>query len=306
MTYGSANNSAGNFNQSSNNDNQSKKERLREKCPYGFDCGSMMLIPGVIAHDCDNLTECTSLTAATGVPWDEVRQPTFDLVQWREEERRYWQEREQQWATEVRRIRYVRKVRQHEAAVLLLQQRGNSQTFESFGLQALIDNVEEALNSFRDDVDNLNRGYIAPSGVEAHIYSVKYPPTSNFPVDMPTEEIRERQRIYYYHKLLSKTAQFEAVQTPSIIERLRRARESGQGRRRGDPTKCKVIHLSHSDDARNIQGRIGIERRNRLHKIQTRLQTAFQALEEAKQLAADDFRYADILAGSLEAENRSE
>ena len=276
----------------------SKEPKLRQKCPYGFDCGSMMLQPGTIAHYCENLAECTNLTRATGVSWDAVNQPTFDLVQYREEQHRYWEEQQQQWQEERQRIRYLRRIRQHEAAVMLLKQRGNPQLFSSFNLSAPISDIEEAIARIKDNLDSLNRDYIAPLGVEAHVYSVKHPPTSYFPESMSIEEIREKQRIYYYHKLLSKTAQFEAIQTPTTRQQ--------QGRRPPtNPSKCKTIHLSHGSDARNIQGRIGIERRNRLSKIQTRLIAAAKALQEAAELTEVPFNYDDVLATSLEAENQS-
>lgn len=284
---------------SSNSDNTSNNDKLRQKCPYGFDCGSMMLLPGTIAHDCENLTECKSLTAAMGVSWSALNQPTFELVQYIEENTRYWQEQEQQWQEERQRVRYIRRVQQHEAAVMLLKQRGNPQSFQSFNLSEQIPVIEQALNTLKDNLDTLNRGYIAPDQVEAHVYSVKHPSTGSFPDDMTLEEIRASQSIYYYHKLLSKTPQFEAVQTPTVIQRLQRG-----GTPRTDPTKCKVIHLSHGYDARNIQGRIGIERRNRLSKIQTRLLAAAKALEEAAELATLEFSYDDVLARSEEAESQ--
>ena len=270
---------------------QSAEPKLREKCPYGFSCASMMLQAGAIAHHCEHLTECTNLTRAEGVSWDALNQPTFDLMQYREERHRYWQEQEQQWREEAQRVRYIRRIRQHEAAVLLLQQRGNHQLFNSFDLAAPIPDIEQALETLKANLENLNRGYIAPSGVEAHIYSVKHPPTGDFPAGMTKEQIRTQQRIYYYHKLLAKTAQFAGVKIP----------KDG-----GEPRNCKAIHLSHGYDARNIQGRIGIERRNRISKIQTRLLAAAKALQEAAELATAEFSYDDVLAASQEAERQSD
>ena len=277
---------------------EEKQPRLREKCPYGFDCGAMMLIPGTIAHNCENLTECTSLTRAMGVSWDELSQPTFDLVIYREEVSRQWEEQQQRWREGRERVRYIRRVQQHEAAVMLLKQRGNHQSFDSFNLQQPIPDIAAALETSKAHLQDLNRGYIAPNGVEAHVYSVKHPPTSSFSEDLTLEEIREQQRIYYYHKLLSKTAQFEAIQTPT--------KRQQQSRPRTDPDKCKTIHLSHGYDARNIQGRIGIERRNRLSKIQTRLNMAAQALSESAELAQATFHYDDVLSASQQAEHQTE
>jgi len=50
----------------------------------------------------------------------------------------------------------------------------------------------------------------------------------------------------------------------------------------------KVIHLSRDDDARNIEGRLGIERRNRLRKVSTRLAQAQALIEESSQILSRD------------------
>ncbi len=107
---------------------------------------------------------------------------------------------------------------------------------------------------------------------------------------MSLQAIRREQRIYHYHKLTSETAQFRGVL------------EDDEGNKK----PCRVIHLSHSDNARNIQGRLGIERRNKLSKIRTRLLQARRALEEAAAIAAEEYSYEDVLAQSEEAAHESE
>ncbi|MEL6989353.1 MAG: hypothetical protein AAGK97_16190 [Bacteroidota bacterium] len=71
----------------------------------------------------------------------------------------------------------------------------------------------------------------------------------------------------------------------------------------GNSKTCKVIHLSHSDNARNIQGRLGIERRNKLNKIRTRLLQAKRLLDEATAIAQEEYSFDDILMQSREAAN---
>ncbi len=269
---------------------QSESPKLREKCPYGFNCGSMMLQPGTIAHNCENLTECTKLTKAQGVSWTALNQPTFDLVEYRENLDYHLREEAQHLREEAQRRRYILRVRVHEAAVLLLKQRGNPQSVENFNFASPLSQIEQSLENLNSHLENLDSGYIAPSGVEAHVYNVKNPPTSYFSEEITLEEIREKQKIYYYHKLLSKTAQFESV----------KPLKPGEVRK-----NCKTIHLSHGGDARNIQGRIGIERRNRLSKIQSRLLAASKALQEAAELAAADYNYEDVLAASQESEGET-
>ena len=282
----------------------SKQPKERKKCPYGFDCSGMMMMPGTIAEHCENMGECVDLAKAEGVPWDAVEQPTFDLVVYRQEreeerERRRieWEagreERERQrqaWEEEYQRVREVFRLRQHEAAVLMLNRRGNPQNYEDFILEEQIEPIREALDRLAPFLPNLNHGYIAPDEIGVHIYSVKRPPTNTFSKGMSLRQIRQLQNIYYYHKLLSVTPQFTGILEDE----------------EGNPKPCKAIHLSKSEDARNIQGRLGIERRNRLSKIRTRLLQARKALEEAAAIAAEDPSYEDLLALSEEAAQQSE
>ncbi|MBE9107555.1 hypothetical protein IQ229_22285 [Nostoc cf. edaphicum LEGE 07299] len=43
----------------------------------------------------------------------------------------------------------------------------------------------------------------------------------------------------------------------------------------------KVVHLSHDDDPRNTEARLGIERRNQLTRVRTLLATTVELLLEA-------------------------
>jgi|GEM_PF-1483454 len=290
-------------------DNENKQPKLRQKCPYGFDCSGMMMLVGTIAHNCENLEECVRLTKADGIPWDAVEQPTFELVQYRlereeererrrieweagrEERERQQAQRQQEWDEERRRIREVIQVQQHQAAVMLLKRRGNPQAYADFGLEEDVTMLRECLTHLDPLLSALDsEGYIAPDGAKAHVYNVKRPPRNAFPASMPLAEVRREQRIFYYHKLLSKTAQFEGV----LLDE------------NDNPKKCKAIHLSHSDDARNIQGRLGIERRNQLSKIRTKLAQAQQLLLDAAAIAQAEYSYEDILALSEEAAHEDE
>lgn len=80
-------------------------------------------------------------------------------------------------------------------------------------------------------------------------------------------------RVYTYNKLLAETAIFEPVDEEHPV---------------------RAIHLSRNSDPRNLEGRLGIERRNRLMRIRTRLQIAATALAEANAIATAPMQ--DILA----------
>lgn len=125
-----------------------------------------------------------------------------------------------------------------EAAILMLLMRGNPQTPQSLGTIAAIDSLQETLASVRSHlVDYAATRYIAPIGTEVHSYNVKRPTGT-----------------YTYYKLSSPNAIFE----PST-----------------QPSKVKVIHLSHDADPRNLECRAGIDRRNTLVQLTAKL-TAFE------------------------------
>jgi hypothetical protein len=136
------------------------------------------------------------------------------------------------------------RVSRRGAAVAMLIQRGCPQSLESFGVVDSLSSIETRLQELRSHLDQFTQGcYIAPDNCEVHCYNVKRPSGT-----------------YWYNKLSSKEAIFEPEQSEE---------------------KVKVIHLSHDNDPRSIEGRLGIERRNRLHQIQTQLKALERVLEQA-------------------------
>lgn len=202
----------------------------KKKCGFGFNCAAMMLQPGLEPKDCLNYETCGSASELT--PDEEV-----ELIRVREVQR---QEAQQQWERIQERIRVSR----HWAALMMLTERGCSQSLENFGVVDSMASIEIRIQELRSRIAQFTEGfYIAPDNCEAHRYNVKRPSGT-----------------YWYNKLTSREAIFEPEE-----------REE----------KVKVIHLSHDDDPRNTEGRLGIERRNRLHQLQTQLRIAEEALEQA-------------------------
>ena len=155
--------------------------------------------------------------------------------------------REVQWQEaqqQVERIQERIRVSRHWAAVMMLMERGCPQSMENFGVTDSIASIEMRIQELRSHVEQFTEGcYIAPDNCEAHRYNVKRP-----------------SGIYWYNKLTSRQAIFEPEEKEE---------------------KVKVVHLSHDDDPRNTEGRLGIERRNRLRRLQTQLQITEEALELA-------------------------
>ena len=237
-----------------------------------------------ITEDCVNISQCTKAAKygsqrlfRFGV-YEELKSRFLLLLQSRKKLRK----KEERELEEIRPICfYVWSIKSHERAALTLKRRSKGQNFFDFGIYEKISLIKKLLEQLHSNIHNgcyLDRDYIAPEGVEVNSYSVKHPSSNKFPQGTPPEEIRKNQKVYLYHKLQSKTAQFTST------------KENGK--------KCQVIHLGRSNDEKNIQARLGIERRNRLSKIRTRLIQAETALKEAAELAAWEFSFDDIVEKS--------
>lgn len=160
------------------------------------------------------------------------------------------QGRDREWSEQLRYAREMaerRRVTAFEAATMMLRQRGAPQSLEDFEIPAALDTLMEDLQSLTATLATYEDLYIAPDNCEVHEYATKRPYGK-----------------YWYNKLLAQTAIF----APAVEE-----------------DNVRVIHLSHYEDPRNIEGRRGIERCNRLHQIKTQLQAAQQALDAAIAIA---------------------
>lgn len=157
------------------------------------------------------------------------------------------QEAEIRWQEQVQQWEQVQeriRVSRKSAAIAMLMQRGCPQPVENFCFTDSISSIEAQLQVLRSHLEQFTTEcYIAPASCEAHRYNVKRP-----------------SGVYGYNKLSSKEAIFEPEEKAE---------------------KVKVIHLSHDDDPRNTEGRLGIERRNRLHQVQTQLDVVTRTLENA-------------------------
>lgn len=156
-----------------------------------------------------------------------------ELVRIQQAQAQQRQEEWQQREAEAERVREVVRVSSRQAAAMMLLARGCSQTPESLGVTEALAQVEARLDQLRAQLSQYEGTYVAPTDCELHHYNVKRP-----------------RGTYEYNKLTAATPIFE----PSEKE-----------------TKVRVIHLSHDDDPRNLEGRAGIERRNKLLSLKARL-----------------------------------
>lgn len=129
------------------------------------------------------------------------------------------------------------------AAQRLLRDRGCPQTYETIGAEESIVALIDRIAQCQEMIAELTSSYVAPPGVEAHRYLVKRPYAT-----------------YQYNKLTSKEAIFPPQQ---------------------ESQEVKVLHLSRDTDPRNILGRSGIERRNRILLLKTQIEKATNVLKLA-------------------------
>lgn len=127
------------------------------------------------------------------------------------------------------------------AAQRLLNDRGCPQTYETIGAEEFIAALIDRIAQCQEIIEELTSNfYVAPPSVEAHRYLVKRPYAT-----------------YQYNKLTSKEAIFPPQQEEQSV---------------------KVLHLSRDTDPRNILGRSGIERRNRILMLKTQIEKATDIL----------------------------
>lgn len=129
------------------------------------------------------------------------------------------------------------------AAQRLLNDRGCPQTAETIGVEESAVNLIDRIATCQEMIAELTSAYVAPPGTEAHRYLVKRPYAT-----------------YQYNKLTSKEAIFPPQQEEQFV---------------------KVLHLSRDTDPRNILGRSGIERRNRILMLKTQIEKATDILASA-------------------------
>ena len=221
----------------------------QKKCGFGFCCASMMMQLGLEPKNCPNWKTCGKVQEYS--PDEVIELQRVRIVQ-------------------AEREHYQFRITRHEAAIMMLQQRGNSQSLEDFELPAQQSAISQSLTELQDNVALLTENYVAPLEVNAHRYNVKRPGRI---YRNEEGQLCQERRIYWYNKLTASRPIFEPSEDVPLEEGVEEKRP------------VRAIHLSHDNDPRNMEGRLGLERRNRLMAIHTQLQIAAAALSEANAIA---------------------
>ena len=131
----------------------------QKRCGLGFDCGSMMLLPGLDPGDCENYKTCGAAIRLT--PQEE-----FEIIRIREIEARELEE-------EYERYREIMWVNRHTCALMMLMSRGAPQTPESLGLVEPLNQIATKITELQAQLNHFQGQYIAPQKCEVHTYNVK-------------------------------------------------------------------------------------------------------------------------------------
>jgi hypothetical protein len=174
----------------------------RKKCGFGFNCGSMLMQPGLTAEDCPNAEVCGLLTELS-------EEEQVELIRVREQERRFRTQRQ-------RLVQETIRVTRREAAVMMLMRRAAPQSPESFGVTELLNRVEEQLGEVRAHLPRFEGKYIAPLHCEVHRYNVKRP-----------------LGIYWYNKLLADSPIFEPSERQQKVRVIHLSRDDDSRNQEG-------------------------------------------------------------------------
>ncbi|BAT56968.1 hypothetical protein NOS3756_59800 (plasmid) [Nostoc sp. NIES-3756] len=148
------------------------------------------------------------------------------------------------------RVQETIRTTRRQAAVMMLMSRGCPQNAESLGVTAQMQEIAACVEQLHHQLNNLEGHYIAPPGCEVHHYNVKRP-----------------SGVYGYNKLTASEPIFEPSEKQERV---------------------RVIHLSHDYDPRNVQARLGIDRRNKLTRVRTLLAGAVELLQSCASTLSDE------------------
>ena len=126
----------------------------KKKCAFGFNCGAMMMSPGLLAENCPNNQVC-------GLIADMTVEVQIELYRVRRE------------GSEL--IRETLPLTRQSAASLLLKTRGYPQNLSSFGILESLNTIASQLENLHNHLADFDGLYIPPQGSEVNTYNVKRP-----------------------------------------------------------------------------------------------------------------------------------
>ena len=239
--------------------------RTENECPYGFTCHEMTTQSHLDDGECEFWSKCTeAVNISTGSSLDKISNYVDKLSQECDALEKKKQEYSQNGAVSIgnidRHLKYKNTLLDHLSAVSWLLQNGKHQKYQKHDIHEAISQLEKLLEDLKSLLNyNFNRGYIADKRIILNSYRKKYPATKKSPEGNSSEEIEKQQKSYYYHRLRSTSSKLNFFN------------ERGKS--------STEIQLKSREQY--VQAKLGIERKNILSKILTKVRNAEEVLRSA-------------------------
>ncbi|MBD2093220.1 hypothetical protein H6F67_25585 [Microcoleus sp. FACHB-1515] len=173
----------------------------KKVCGFGFDCGSMLLQPGLEPGECPNYTTCGRATRLT--PDEEI-----ELIRVRRVQREKRQRRSRQAQREQALRREVWRTTRRQIALEMLMQRGCPQTYRQYVPNETFEQLTEVIAQLQAQLAQFEGSYIPPEGTIAHRYWVHRGYAS-----------------YPYNKLMARRAMFAPAQEEQAVRMIHLSRD---------------------------------------------------------------------------------
>ncbi|MEP0914198.1 hypothetical protein NDI45_25145 [Leptolyngbya sp. GB1-A1] len=173
----------------------------KKVCGFGFDCGSMLMQPGLEPGECPNYKTCGQATRLT--PDEEI-----ELIRVRQEQQWEREQRTRASQQEQARRREIWRTTRREIAVEMLMQRGCPQMPEDYIPEATFTHLSELIAQLQRRMARFEGSYIPPEGTIAHRYWVCRPYGD-----------------YPYNKLMAPRAMFAPAQEEQPVRMIHLSRD---------------------------------------------------------------------------------
>lgn len=173
----------------------------KKVCGFGFDCGSMLLQPGLEPGDCPNYMTCGRATRLT--PDEEI-----ELLRMRQVQQAQREEQTRQVQQEQALQAEVWRTTRREIAIEMLMQRGCPQSPQHYVPEEIFAQITEAIAQLQNEIAQFEDTYIPPEGTIAHRYWVHRGYAS-----------------YPYNKLMAPSAVFAPAQEEHPVRMIHLSRD---------------------------------------------------------------------------------
>lgn len=215
----------------------------KKVCGFGFDCGSMLLQPGLEPGECPNYVTCGRATRL--MPDEEI-----ELIRVRQVRQAEAEQRRQQAQQEFIQRQEIWRTTRREIAQEMLMQRGCPQTPQQYIPDETFARLTEAIAQLQAELNEFEGAYIPPEGTIAHRYWVNRGYAS-----------------YPYNKLMAPSAMFAPAQEEQAVRMIHLSRDDDP---RNVEARKGITRMQHL-----------IEIREQLHLAQAALEAALVLAQAA-------------------------